>query len=370
MAITFLNGFRIGPTELYPFSSFTFTSAGITGSNGPSGSVLLAAYTGSTSGSYFSNLLYFTTGAFNGYQVWTVPQTATYEIEAAGARGGTAPAFSGSLTWGNGAIIRARVPLTQGQKLMMVVGQISDAFGVNATLANSNTYQGFGGGGGSFVTVSGSVPTPLVVAGGGGGSGRYSPYAASTFTGKNGTTSPSGSGSVRGATGGGAGTGGRSHINSGSVTSLNGYDGGGGGGFSGNGQNGDGTYTRPFIGGTYGEGGNSFLSGSKGGNASTSWGAPPTYPASWGGFGGGGSGNGIIVGGGGGGYSGGGGAWGNGTPQSDGGGGGGSFVSSSATTLSTSDGNYDGLTTFNGSAITNLSAYNSGSGYIRITKIG
>ncbi len=367
MAITFLNGFRIGSNALYPFTSFTFTSARASGSIGPSGSAILAAYTGSSSGSYFSNLQYFTTGSFQGYQIWTVPETATYEIETAGARGGTAPAYSGSLTWGNGAIIKANVPLTQGQKLMMVVGQYTDAFGANV---NSHaTYQGFGGGGGSFVTISGSIPTPLVVAGGGGGSGRYSVYAASTFTGRSGSTSPSGSASVRGATGGSGSLGGRSHINSASVVSSNGYDGGGGGGFNGNGANGDGTYARPFAGGASAEGGNSFVSGSKGGNASTSWGAPSSYAGSWGGFGGGGSGNGIIVGGGGGGYSGGGGAWGNGTPQSDGGGGGGSYVTSTAISLATSNGLYDGLSTFSGSSITNLNTYNNGMGYIKITKL-
>ena len=35
----------------------------------------------------------------------------------------------------------------------------------------------------------------------------------------------------------------------------------------------------------------------------------------------------------------------------------------------TSDGRYDGLTSFSGSAITNLGTYNTGSGYIRITKL-
>ncbi len=69
MAITFLNGFRIGPTELYPFSSFTFTTTGISGSTGPTYNQLMVAYTGSTSGSYFSNPTFFTTGAFNGNNV-------------------------------------------------------------------------------------------------------------------------------------------------------------------------------------------------------------------------------------------------------------------------------------------------------------
>ena len=368
MAITFLNGVTIGPTELYPFTSFRFTSAGVSGSNGPSGSRLLAAYTGSTSGSYFSNSTYFTTGAFLGYQIWTVPQTATYRIEAAGARSGTSTSYSASLTWGNGAIIKADILLAQGQKLIMVVGQYTDANGANAN--SYATYQGYGGGGGSFVTLSGSVTTPLIIAGGGGGTGKYSVYSANVFTGKNGTTSPNGSASVRGATGGTGSLGGRSHINSASVASLNGYDGGGGGGFSGNGENGAGGFTKPYNGSTYGEGGYSFISGSKGGQEGSSWGLPSTYAGSAGGFGGGGGGNGIIVGGGGGGYSGGGGAYGNGTPQSDGGGGGGSYLTSSLSNVATSDGNYDGLNTYSGSSITNIGSYNSGLGYIQITKIG
>lgn len=364
MAITFSNGFTIGALELYPFTSFRFTSAGVTGSTGPIGTRILAAYTGSSSGSYFSNREYFTTGSFQGYQIWTVPQTATYRVELAGARGGTSPAYSGSLTWGNGAKIRADISLTQGQKIMMVVGQYTDGLGANAS--QWNTYQGYGGGGGSFLTLSGSTPIPLLVAGGGGGSGKYT---NGLFTGKNGTTGPSGSASVRGATGGINGLGGRSHINSASVASLNSYDGGAGAGFSGNGQNGDGTYTKPFGGSTYGEGGYAFVSGSKGGANSTSWGNPSTYAASWGGFGGGGAGNGIIVGGGGGGYSGGGGAWTSGGTQSDGGGGGGSYVYSLATNVATSDGNYDGLSTFSGSSVTNIGSYNSGMGYILITKL-
>lgn len=368
MSISFIGGnLTIGPTALYPFTSFMFTTARASGSLGPSGSAILAAYTGSSSGSYFSNPQYFTTGSFQGYQIWTVPQTATYRVELAGARGGTSTAYSASLTWGNGAKIRADIPLTQGQKIMMVVGQYTDANG--ASVSQYATYQGYGGGGGSFLTLSGSIPTPLLVAGGGGGTGKYSSYSATVFTGKNGTTGPSGSASVRGATGGSGSLGGRSHINSASVVSSNGYDGGAGAGFNGNGWNGDGTITKPYNGSTYGEGGYAFISGSKGGQEASSWGRPSPYAGGAGGFGCGGGGNGIIVGGGGGGYSGGGGGWGNGTPQSDGGGGGGSYVYSSATNVATSDGNYDGLSTFSGSAITNLNSYNSGNGYILITKL-
>lgn len=363
MAITFTNGITIS-NYLYPFTSFRFTTAGVSGSTGPLGATILASYTGSSSGSYFSNRDYFTTGSFQGYQIWTVPQTATYRVQLAGARGGTSTAYSASLTWGNGAIIRADIPLTQGQKIMMVVGQYTDGNGANAN--QYATYQGYGGGGGSFLTLSGSIPIPLLVTGGGGGTGKYT---NGLFTGKNGTTGPSGSASVRGATGGSGSLGGRSHINSASVVSVNAYDGGGGAGFNGNGYNGDGTLTKPYNGGTYGEGGYSFVSGSKGGQEASSWGRPSTYAGGAGGFGGGGAGNGIIVGGGGGGYSGGGGAYTNVATQADGGGGGGSYIYSLATNVATSDGNYDGLNTFSGSNVTNLNSYNSGNGYIQITKL-
>ena len=368
MGIEFRGGrIEIGPNALYPFTSFRFTTAGVSGSLGPSGSVILAAYTGSSSGSYFSNPLYFTTGSFQGYQIWTVPQTATYRVELAGARGGTAPGYSSSLSWGNGAKIKARVPLTQGQKIMMVVGQVCDVYGANVNQwAN---YQGFGGGGGSFVTISGSTPTPILVAGGGGGTGRYVSFNGNTVqTGRSGSTSTHGTNSVLGATGGSGSLGGRSHISA-STVSLNNYDGGAGAGFNGNGANGDGTLIKPYNGGTAGEGGYSFISGSKGGQEASSWQRPSTYPGGAGGFGGGGGGNGIIDGGGGGGYSGGGGGYATVNTAADGGGGGGSYVYSLATNVATSDGNYDGVSTFSGSSVTNLNSYNNGSGYILITKL-
>ncbi len=365
MAIQFTNGFTIGSTALYPFTSFTFTTAGITGSVGPTLNALLIAYTGSSSGSYFSNPTYFTTGSFQGYQIWTVPQTATYEIEIAGAASGVSSyprIYSGSM----GAIVKARVPLTQGQKFTMVVGQRS-----SNTATSGLAYVGVGGGGGSFFVLSGSN-TPYLVAGGAGGQGAYSgdPQGAgilrSGSLNGNGSTSTTGSNSFRGASGGTGSLGGKSHI-SGSTTSLNGYDGGGGGGFIGNGFQGVNAIaaTSPTPGAATGGGGMSFVSGSVGGGASTSY-TPAS--ATQGGFGGGGGG-GPIAGGGGGGYAGGAGTYATTSPVADGGGGGSSYIISTATTISTSDGNYGGLSTFSGSVITNLNSYNSGSGYIRITKL-
>ena len=52
----------------------------------------------------------------------------------------------------------------------------------------------------------------------------------------------------------------------------------------------------------------------------------------------------------------------------DGAGGGGSYISSSAINVATADGNYETLSTFSGSAITTI-GYNSGSGYVKITKL-
>jgi hypothetical protein len=365
MAITFLGALTISPNELYPFNSFTFTTTGISGSTGPTYNQLMVAYTGSSSGSYFSNTSYFTTGAFQGYQVWTVPQTATYEIEVAGAASGVSSyptTYSGS----RGAIIRGRVSLTQGQKFVMVVGQRS----LN-TAASGLAYVGVGGGGGSFFVLSGSN-IPYLVAGGAGGQGAYSGDSMGQGgilkTGSlhgSGSTSTTGSLSRHNAPGGTGSLGGRSHINTGSVVSSNLYDGGGGGGFLGNGMRGDNTFTMTAL-GSHGAGGYAFLSGSVGGFAATSY-TPNNATA--GGFGGGGGGT-PIAGGGGGGYAGGAGSWGSSQPASDGGGGGSSYITSSITSIATSNGLYDGLNTFSGSSITSIGAFNSGSGYIKITKVG
>jgi hypothetical protein len=290
-----------------------------------------------------------------------VPQTATYEFEVAGSR--AARAVGSTQTYGRGAVVKARYALTQGQKLTMVAGQYYDASGVN--INQSGSYQGLGGGGGTFVAVSGSQQTPLLVAGGGGGTGHYSSFAGGPYYGKDGVTTNTGGTSRRGSLGGINGNGGTSHSGS------NAYDGGAGAGFYGNGVNGNGTLTKPFgYVANYGEGGYSFVSGSKGGGTHNSWGDPSTYASSRGGFGGGGGGNGIISAGAGGGYSGGGTGFSNGNTQSDGGGGGGSYISGSISYIGTSDGNYNSSTTFEGYTVENLNTYNTGSGYVKVTLLG
>ena len=362
MAIQFTGGqvtFNGNLYALYDFSSFTFTSANISGSTPPTLQQLRAAYTGSVSGSVFAgNPLYFTTGSFRGYQIWTVPATATYEIEAAGARSGTAvyPTNTPKTFWG-GAIIRGRYNLTQGQKIVMVVGQPGVTPGAAAT-----SFNGPGGGGGTYFVLSGSN-TPIIIAGGAGAGGAWSGDTATLRSGSNAATTMSGSFSWGGAPGGTGSLGGMSHRNNAGVVSLNGYDAGGGGGFLGSGFNGLAVVANTTNTQT-GGGGLAFLSGSTGGVFASTF----TGQATAGGFGGGGGGT-PIAGGGGGGYSGGAGSYRTTSTAADGGGGGGSFAGLGVTALATSNGLYQNLSTFSGSAITNLNSFNSGSGYIRITKL-
>ena len=367
MSITFERGFSISKISgLYDFTTLTFRAPStVSGSTPPTLAQFLALYTGSNT--WASNNQYYTTASnLVGYQIWTVPQNATYEVEIAGSRSGK-NYYPTTNQWkfGGGAIVKARLDLTQGQKIIIVTGQP----GLDST-SGATSYNGIGGGGGTYFVLSGSN-TPLLVAGGGGGYGAYASDSM-TFGGilksgsllGNGVTTTSGSYSWHWAPGGTGSMGGRSKINTGSVVSSNIYDGGGGGGFSGSGFNGAGTVANTTTGQT-GGGGLSFLAGGTGGVAASTY---TPAQATVGGFGGGGGGT-PIAGGGGGGYSGGGGSWGSSQPASDGAGGGGSYIISTATTISTSDGKYENLTSFSGSAITNLNSYNSGSGYIKITKL-
>lgn len=133
----------------------------------------------------------YLTMTVNGIQEWTVPVTASYRIEANGAKGGD----SGySPVGGNGARILGTFNLTKGDKIKILVGQI----GANAAHDAS-------GGGGSFVTTESN--SPLIVAGGGGG-GSASGYNG-TYGSKHGQTTGTGSNTSGGTyTGGNNGSGG------------------------------------------------------------------------------------------------------------------------------------------------------------------
>jgi hypothetical protein len=288
-----------GSSELYPFTSFTFTTAGVQGQNGPTLSIVQSAYS-ATSWTQNTAYLNMTT---QGIQRWTVPATGIYTITAAGAAGGNG---SGS-TGGAGAVMTGTFALTQSNVVQILVGQR----GVNGSNHG-------GGGGGTFVVMADGAP--LIVAGGGGG-GEFSGYGSSR-TNKIGVVTTSGQAGVNGAnnevtTSGQGGTNG-----GGGGTASSQYPGsaGGGGGLTGNG-----TDAVPVSGYTNAFGGRSFANGGAGGRSAEN----STGVAGAGGFGGGGGAdwNYYTGAGGGGGYSGGGG----GTYYGMGGGGGSYNVGSSQT---------------------------------------
>jgi hypothetical protein len=142
---------------LYGFSGHRFTPCGTSGQSGPSLSSCTTRYP-----SWASNTSYLSVPT-QGYQLWTVPQTGTYRITAAGAQGGD----NGNSGWlgSTGAIVRGDFTLTKGDQIRIVVGQR----GLGAYAGNSY-YNMSGGGGGSYVVAGTSgTSSPLIIAGGGGG---------------------------------------------------------------------------------------------------------------------------------------------------------------------------------------------------------
>lgn len=345
---------------LYGFTNFTFTTGTIVGPVAGNLTKFLANYN-SAGNTWITSTSYYNI-ATPGYQLWTVPATAIYEIEAAGSRAGIS-GYTGNvqanIAHGKGAIVRGRFALTQGQQLTIAVGQP----GANGSVQSS--FSSPGAGGGTFVVSSGNVP--LIVAGGGGSLGNWTGNTRILFGG-NGTTSTWAGNSFNGGKGGVDGQGGNAHVNTANVASLNSYDAGGGGGFYSNGVVGGGGNVRTNYSGTssgnFGGGGQGFFANLIGGVQTSSFLAQTTA----GGFGGGG-GPGPITGGGGGGYSGGGGTWAGTSTGIDAGGGGGSYIDANATVVATSDGNYNGNALFGGSSITNLGSFNNAPGYVKITKL-
>lgn len=128
-----------------------FTTLGAQGPTGPT----------STSG-YLGTSLEGQVQLKNGIQMWTVPNTGRYVIDAFGASGGNGKCNT-CTRWrlgGLGAKISGSFTLKRGQKLKILVGQKGK---INSDFRNTAG----GGGGGTFVTLMNN--SPLIVAGGGGG---------------------------------------------------------------------------------------------------------------------------------------------------------------------------------------------------------
>jgi hypothetical protein len=306
------------PTELYNFTTFTFTNAGVTGSTGPDLTQLRtnAGYSAqSWTQDTTNNYLNMTT---NGIQLWTVPKTGTYQIIAAGARGGGTGLQA---LLGKGIIVFNTYSLTMNTVIKILVGQ-QGVF---------NNTQRSGGGGGTYVVTSEN--SPILIAGGGGGKGGLD-------TGINGQNITDGASAAVGGAGGTNGSGG-------SVSFVD-DGGGGGGGLIGNGV--QSASPNPAFGGL------SFINNGVGGSG-----------LGGGGFGGGGGGSVLNRGsGGGGGYSGGGAGRTSGTTTGYSGGGGGSYDSVNVI------GNYQATQylesiTANGGTYTD--GFCSGHGFVRITAL-
>ena len=321
-ALAYYNAFMMHywAPSLYSFSSFTFTSAGVTGRTGPTLAQIQSAYSGQ---SWASNTSYLTMTT-QGVQIWTAPKTSWYDLSVAGAVGGNGAAGAGKA----GRVVSGSIWLQQGQILYIVVGQP----GV------SNTYTG-GGGGGSFVYLGSISSSTYVLVGGGGGGTDMGGVAGSTTTsGTNATISQDSIVGGTGGTGGAGGNGGPSNGNGTAGTNGSASLGGNGGNMGSCGQHGGGGGGAGL--GTAGT--NTFLGGIKGGSNGADGGFGGGGGAGQGCSGGGGAGGGA-------GYSGGGGGAGSGLSGGGGGGGG----SAANTTY---------IVNFNSNAGTN-----SASGYVTVT---
>ena len=284
------------------FTSHTFTNAGATGRTGPILSAVRTAYSSAAWAQDTTNNWLNMSGD-NGIQLWTVPKTGNYKIQAVGA----GVPYSGSYTsngmsdYQKGMDATINTILTKGEVIRILVGQMPAVY----TFSNNMS-----GAGGTFIVRG--TQTPLIVAGGGGGRGSHVAIITSNATVNNTGQTGIGNNSIYpGGAGGSDGAGGFAGINS--------Y-GGGGGGLTGNGSNGTETVS---VGGT------SFITGGIGGTSADGW--------SNGGFGGGGGAAGGGGGGGGGGYSGGGGGGYNDAVHWHSGGGGGSYSITNSFTSATAN---------------------------------
>lgn len=153
---------------LFPFTTHTFTPAGLTGRFGPTLTQVRSAY----NTTWDENPLYFGM-TYQGVQEFTIPETGLYQIELAGGRGGnvtngsaggygTANENGTFYAAGNGAILTINANLIASEKLIIAAGQVG---------TTQSDGMGAGGGGASWVSIN-TVNNLLAIAGGGGGAGK------------------------------------------------------------------------------------------------------------------------------------------------------------------------------------------------------
>ncbi len=140
-------------TDLYQFTTHTFTNAGVSGRLGPIYTQIKKEYS-----SIPWALDYITMNNDDGIQLWTVPTTGKYTIRAFGASGNV------NLQYGKGRDVQTTVTLKKGDIIRILVGQHGSVTG-GYGIWNS------GGGGGTYVVTDNYEP--IIIAGGGGGSGSY-----------------------------------------------------------------------------------------------------------------------------------------------------------------------------------------------------
>jgi hypothetical protein len=321
------------PEPVTNFTSHTFTSCGKAGRLGPSLSQCQAAYSGSEllSGDYGFSVN-------QGIQSFVIPETGEYRIKAYGPRG-----VNNNNNVGKGAIMQGTFSLSSGDKIQILVGQLSIYHG---------TRDWQGGSGGTFVALgeSNSSATPLVVAGAG-GTNRSSTLFNTNMDARTGTNGKNGNGSIGGQNGNASSGGGHNQDTLG---------GGASGFYSSAASKKDERYGGPYTGSS------SFISGGIGGDfigndGELNGGFGGGGPGGWGGSGGGG------------GYSGGGNSGNSSEINIHYSGGGGSFISANAISAGTSNGIFQITGNEPTSAYTgpvqNLGGFNSGAGKVIIEKL-
>lgn len=283
--------------------TFTFTSVGVWGLNGPTLAQLKATSSYSTK-SWTQNSAYLNMSV-QGFQQFTICYAGTYEITANGANGGSYLAIGGG---GKGATAKGTFIMSNGQLLTILVGQPG-----NRQTSNSNYGDPGAGGGGSFVFLGNTISTGSVLVAAGGGAGKLGPRASGFDAA---TTTINASLTPDGNPGGGASCQPSYLAGLSLLPALGGSNGAGGtawyaasgNSYSFNGGAGGGIASRGTSGGNYGQSGAAISSTAIGGGSGYPDGSNGiTGTGGTGGFGGGGGTGAVENAGGGGGYSGGGG---------------------------------------------------------------